>query len=199
MKKIYCRIKTQGLDNFTFGKIYEVINKKHEKLDWCWTVMSEKGNHTSIHPDHVTVLDEVLIGYKVPVDIGAVNWKKDAIATVWPGSISKSYSVPNNGMVLPAEVVELWEPVYELATITVTIGTPAKEIIVTKDTISYNGIELNINIIDNLYNGLKNLPKAIHAWDIKVPSVKIGCSDFTESELGLVLETYNDLKTKSNA
>lgn len=103
-----------------------------------------------------------IIGYKCPYNI--LHWNKGDIFKVWDKKIGYYY-VPNISELLPKELVETWEPVYEDDKIIVP-GSEYEVVIVSKFLTTIAGYEFK----KSFWNSA--LVVALHSK----AQVKIGCS-----------------------
>lgn len=78
---------------------------------------------------------------------------------------------------------------------TLTLGSSNIEIKISKGKIEAAGKEVRYGCITNLVSNMKlqDLSFSHTDWKVSFPSVKIGCSTFTLSELEQIVETYNEL------
>lgn len=103
-----------------------------------------------------------------------------------------------------AGVLDLWfEPVYEIEykEVKVSVGSPAKEILVTsKGQISVKDVNYSFSMDELIM--LKNkfrIVANVALLDVFVKNLWVGCSagtSITEQDIDLIIETYNELNSK---
>lgn len=98
-------------------------------------------------------------------------------------------------IILPKEIVETWEPVYKEVEVKLTIGNPAKEIIIRKDSVSWEDttfIMKDVEALQILFIS-RHIGGDIYAH---INKIWIGCdrgSEFTKEELLKVIKTAEEL------
>ena len=129
------------------------------------------------------VLNEAqkIIGYKVPMDLFDSRWRKGDIAEKYNLGIRDTYCVKERDHVIPSEIVETWEPVYE--DITIKIGEYKLDF--TSNKVIVEGIKYG-------ENELRVLIAMMKRGQIKY--LKVGCSGQYTLDLNLLTQIYERVK-----
>ena len=127
-----------------------------------------------------------IIGYKAPMDLYDGTIKKGSLYTKMGTSFfSFYYYLGSYG--IPKEIVETWEPVYEIKEVVVEIGTPKKIVTIKKEHFECEGVSFGKLTIQSFLDRMINSESKIHNWAITYPQVKIGRSTFTIEEITSLL------------
>lgn len=80
---------------------------------------------------------------------------------------------------------------YRRTVFSATIGTNGTALKITDGKLIAEGIKVNINQVVQAYNVFKT--SSVGEWSTSVPYIQIGCGQFTQEELKLVIEAYNEI------
>jgi hypothetical protein len=142
---------------------------------------------------------EQLIGYRAPHDMFGGEIKKgELLVKYYFGNlhyIKQKTKLSERENLLPAEIVEQWEPVYKSAFETIILGSSKIEFTVYEDKIEVDNDTVDVKKLTSLFK----LPidkigdNKSHKIELIDATYKIGCSTFTMEELKKLLEVYNRL------
>jgi hypothetical protein len=214
-------------DHFTQGELYECIqfedayqNKlmfkgKHGHNLWLNTANHGLQKAARIvlithftKPENMEITQRRVIGYKAPMNLFQGAIMKGDVFTI--GIDGKNYTRTLGDFTLPAEIVEVWEKVYETQQITRDISHSGGS---TNIYITHEGIWHQTGSIRQYINpdSLKGIVRVIdcpykldhdekQAYDVKIATVDIGCKKGIKVEdIRKIWATYVQLVAEHNA
>jgi hypothetical protein len=131
-----------------------------------------------------------IVGYKTPFDIYAGAIKAGEIFK--PSRSNGLYSHPSVGSLLPPEIVEKWEPVYENTVQTLMIGQNKKVAVYVEagKSIKSEGAEISIEALSALHTHLSCVGTDKLPWSTGNVRVNIGCLEVNIEDLNQVIDAY---------
>jgi hypothetical protein len=137
-----------------------------------------------------------IIGYKAPMDFYGGNVIKGTIYVKptnghnWyiPEKIYKECST-SSGQMIPKEIVEQWEAIYEEQEVILNIGKPLQRVIIDKDGVTCDNKTISFGELQALRSSLAPMLFEKAGWNIYITEIKIGCSTFSIEEFNQVFES----------
>jgi uncharacterized protein YodC (DUF2158 family) len=133
-----------------------------------------------------------IVGYKTPFDIYAGAIKAGEIFK--PSRINGLYSHPSVGSLLPPEIIEKWEPVYEEIKFikVVKIGQNKKVAVYVEagKSIKSEGAEISIEALSALHTQLSCVGTDKLPWPTGNVRVNIGSLEVNIEDLNQVIDAY---------
>jgi hypothetical protein len=135
-----------------------------------------------------------IVGYKAPFGLYGGRVKAGTIYKQIGGSTN--YGCGDVSGVLPVEIVETWEPVYEEVKPKpelITIGQNKKMLVevLPGKSIRCEGKDIDVNSVQGLYNSMHiHRSASAFPWDIVEIEATIGCLVVNREDLKKVLDAY---------
>jgi len=152
---------------------------------------------------HIMKQTQVIVGYKCPIDLFDGEIK---VGEVYKACFNKNYYEPSSvseidGLELPKEIVETWEPVYEKEAVKMTIGSNEVEITITDVFTFRNKETATIEQVKSTFNAFskgENIGKyGVGIVDEEQKVIRIGCKDednrVSLEELRVLINKYQEI------
>lgn len=127
-----------------------------------------------------------VIGYKSPIILTNLNNTIPAGTVFKPNKTLNGYSY--EGLYIPKEIAEIWEPVYEIEKVTLIIGNDHK--------VEISNVIQSVNRIikPDEIRSLLEITDQIAGWDVEFTEYSIGCvKQVKRAQLQEVLDTWEKL------
>jgi hypothetical protein len=136
-----------------------------------------------------------IIGYKAPMDFYGGNVIKGTMY-VKPTN-GHNWYIPekiyiecssSSGQMIPKEIVEQWEAIYEEQEVILSIGKPLQRVIINKNGVTCDNKTMSFRELQALKSSLIPMLFEKVDWNVLVTEIKIGCSKFSIEEFNQVIE-----------
>ena len=195
-------IKMDVYTSVMVDKLHKITERKHLAGNANYYYLNEdgtlgtsySGKSGAIDINISSISDGTLPGYKSPVKLYGIIEAGTLFIKRYPND---NWYYPSGNAVtqsVPAELVETWEPVCKIETITKVLGTSKIEFKITKDEIRADGTTFEIGALKILHSALSATRNVgSDKYRATISKIQVGCSEFTVAELKYIIDTYDSL------